>query len=280
MVSCTTSRGIATSGGGLSWSVVDEFTLDTQYGSFSTGLAIRPSDDPSFPSEVWVRGTVGTKSGSLVALRRSTQGGAQDSWRTVTTYAGDTRWSRGIGSDGGLAVGAQGEVYDVGQVAVSVSRKTVENRWTTWRLAPGASSVQVVDQLPVSSYALKAAVDAEGRVYVHGGRNDSEGSVPRASVNGNSGTWGDHDLVPGASFYAMTLDDEGSLYLAGDYGFLLTATDGQVSGGGGIDRFRIKIWDRASDSVVYDNLMGQSDDLKTANPQVLGGGSIVIHQAK
>ena len=67
---------------------------------------------------------------------------------------------------------------------------------------------------------------------------------------------------------------------AGDYGFLLTATDGQVSGGGGIDKFRIKIWDRGTDLVVYDNLMGQSDDLSTTNPQALGGGSIVIHQAR
>jgi hypothetical protein len=41
----------------------------------------------------------------------------------------------------------------------------------------------------------------------------------------------------------------------GDYGFLLTATDGQQPGGGGVDRFRIKIWDRLNgDGVVYDNV--------------------------
>jgi hypothetical protein len=72
----------------------------------------------------------------------------------------------------------------------------------------------------------------------------------------------------------------GKVNNAGDYGFLLTATDGQVSGGGGNDRFRIKIWDRASGIVVYDNVQGASDDLNNANPQALGGGSIVIHQAK
>jgi hypothetical protein len=210
------AKGSSASGGGLSWAVVDEFALDTKYGSFATGVAIRPSDDPSIPSEVWVRGTVGTKSGSLVALRRSTQGGAQASWQTVTTYAGDTRWLRGIGADGGLAVGLQGEVYDVGRQLVQLTRKNTEERWTTWRLAPGASSGQIVDQLPASSYALKAAVDAAGRVYVHGGRSGFDGSVLRASLNGNSGTWDDYDLAPGASFYGMALDDEGSLYLAGD----------------------------------------------------------------
>ena len=46
----------------------------------------------------------------------------------------------------------------------------------------------------------------------------------------------------------------------GDYGFLLTANDGQVSGGGGVDRFRIKVWDRATGSVVYDNQPGAGDD--------------------
>jgi PKD repeat protein len=65
---------------------------------------------------------------------------------------------------------------------------------------------------------------------------------------------------------------------AGDYGFLLTATDGQLPGGGGTDKFRIKIWDRATNHVVYDNRRGVSDDLDNADPQAIGGGSIVIHR--
>lgn len=36
----------------------------------------------------------------------------------------------------------------------------------------------------------------------------------------------------------------------GDYGFLLTATHGAVSSGGGADRFRIKIWERAGGAMV------------------------------
>lgn len=67
---------------------------------------------------------------------------------------------------------------------------------------------------------------------------------------------------------------------SGDYGFLLTATDGQVSGGGGDDRFRIKIWERASGAIVYDNVSSDSDDLSAANPQRLDGGNIVIHVPK
>lgn len=60
------------------------------------------------------------------------------------------------------------------------------------------------------------------------------------------------------------------------YTFLLTATDGDQAGGGGPDRFRIKIWN--SGGVVYDNSLGSPDDIDVANPQVLLSGSIVIHK--
>lgn len=77
--------------------------------------------------------------------------------------------------------------------------------------------MEIVDQFTVSSAAHKVAVDALGRVYVHGRRSGFEGSVVRASVNGNSNTRDDYDLSPGASFDGMTLDDEESLYLAGEH---------------------------------------------------------------
>jgi hypothetical protein len=66
----------------------------------------------------------------------------------------------------------------------------------------------------------------------------------------------------------------GTINGSGSYKFILTAIDGQQPGGGGIDKFRIKIWDSA-DVIVYDNQTGASD---TADPTTaLGGGSIVIH---
>jgi hypothetical protein len=51
---------------------------------------------------------------------------------------------------------------------------------------------------------------------------------------------------------------------------------GQVSGGGGQDQSRIKIWDKVSGATVYDNQLGATDD---ADPStVIGAGSIVIHK--
>jgi PKD repeat protein len=59
------------------------------------------------------------------------------------------------------------------------------------------------------------------------------------------------------------------------YGFLLTARDGDLPGGGGVDRFRIKIWE-ASGTVVYDNQMGKTDNGGATT--ALGGGQIQIHR--
>jgi hypothetical protein len=68
----------------------------------------------------------------------------------------------------------------------------------------------------------------------------------------------------------------GSVNGAAGYGFLLTVTDGDLAGGGGVDKFRIKVWNLADGTTVYDNV-GGSDDLDAANPQAIAGGSVVIH---
>lgn len=52
-------------------------------------------------------------------------------------------------------------------------------------------------------------------------------------------------------------------------------TDGQQPGGGDVDQFRIKIWDVADGTVVYDNQLGDTDD--GAATDAIEGGSIVIH---
>lgn len=67
----------------------------------------------------------------------------------------------------------------------------------------------------------------------------------------------------------------GTIGGSGDYGFMLTATDSKVNGGGSEDTFRIKIWEKATDEVVYDNQMGEDDDSGTGT--ALGGGNIAIH---
>ena len=68
----------------------------------------------------------------------------------------------------------------------------------------------------------------------------------------------------------------GTINGMGEYGFLLTVTDGQLTGGGGVDRFRIKIWLKSTGEIVYDNEIGGDDD---ADPTTaIAGGSIVLHK--
>lgn len=62
----------------------------------------------------------------------------------------------------------------------------------------------------------------------------------------------------------------------GDYGFKLTANDGQVNGGEGVDKFRLKVWDKTTGEVIYDNQIGDDDEADATT--ALGGGSIVIHE--
>lgn len=72
---------------------------------------------------------------------------------------------------------------------------------------------------------------------------------------------------------------EGAINGGGNFGFMLTATDSGINGGGNIDTFRIKIWNQENgDAIVYDNQMGADDDANDGT--VLGGGSIVIHSGK
>ena len=69
----------------------------------------------------------------------------------------------------------------------------------------------------------------------------------------------------------------GSINGVPGYYFMLSAVDGQINGGGGTDKFRMKIWKIVDDAeyVVYDNQMGGAIDAEPTT--TLGGGSIVIH---
>jgi len=66
----------------------------------------------------------------------------------------------------------------------------------------------------------------------------------------------------------------GTINGGGDFAFLVSAVDGDVSGNDP-DTFRIKIWDASTGVVVYDSDMGRGDGAPATT--VLGGGSIVIH---
>jgi uncharacterized repeat protein (TIGR01451 family) len=63
----------------------------------------------------------------------------------------------------------------------------------------------------------------------------------------------------------------GKLNGVAGYDFMVTIIDGNVAGGGGVDKFRIKIWEKVTGIIVYDNQMGASDAADPIMPIGLGG---------
>jgi hypothetical protein len=103
---------------------------------------------------------------------------------------------------------------------------------------------------------------------------ETEFQFKDGDLNFHSSAYDPGSLV--ISGYKATYRGTGTINGNGSYRFLVVAYDGDRPGGGGIDRFRIKITDGAS--TVYDNRMGVSEDIDSADPTSLGGGSIVIHK--
>ncbi len=109
-------------------------------------------------------------------------------------------------------------------------------------------------------------------------RNKKDPSMPDGNTEFKSG-----DLHFKSTSYASLVvagasaqfTGEGTINGRGRYGFMLTVTDGRIAGG--LDMFRIRIWDMENgDAVVYDSQMGAPADAGATTP--LGGGSIVIHK--
>jgi hypothetical protein len=80
-------------------------------------------------------------------------------------------------------------------------------------------------------------------------------------------------VVTGAT---LKLKGLGTFNGNGGYAYLITGTDSKIVGKGGVDGFRVKIWQAASGKVVYDNLPGLTDDSAVTEP--ITRGSITIHK--
>ena len=68
----------------------------------------------------------------------------------------------------------------------------------------------------------------------------------------------------------------GKINGAGGFNFILTVIDGQATNGGDVDKFRMKIWNKSTGAVVYDNQKGTLDNADPATP--VGDGSSIIIQ--
>jgi hypothetical protein len=106
------------------------------------------------------------------------------------------------------------------------------------------------------------------------GQTEFNFEVGNLNFHSESYTW----LV--VSGYKAQYKGTGTINGSGNYQFTLTAYDGKVTGGGGVDKFRIRITDgNNGNALVFDNRNGVPTDMDTADPQAISGGSITIHKA-
>lgn len=88
----------------------------------------------------------------------------------------------------------------------------------------------------------------------------------------------DYDWLVIAGAKAM-YKGTGTINGSGNYGFLLSAVDEELTQSTDVDLFRIKIWDKDNDDeIIYDNMLGEDED---ADPTTaIGGGNIKIHEGE
>ena len=135
-----------------------------------------------------------------------------------------------------------------------------------------------LDPVPPGAYAASPSLTGKANFgfvskYKRGATTptgDTEFQFKAGDLNFHSSTYEWLVIAGARAQYKGT----GTINGGGSYGFLLSAVDGRTPGGGGADKFRIKITDKTSGVVVYDNMMGAADSSAAAT--LLGGGSIAV----
>jgi hypothetical protein len=136
-----------------------------------------------------------------------------------------------------------------------------------WINSPAGASTAYASAIGKANFGFASKYQKDAKVPT----GETEFQFKAGNLNFHSSTY-EWLVVSGAR---AQYRGAGTINGAGNYGFLLTAIDSQINGGGNVDKFRIKIWDVASGSIVYDNQMDATD---TADPTTaISGGSIVIH---
>lgn len=133
--------------------------------------------------------------------------------------------------------------------------------------------------VPAGSYPANPAASGPGRFgfvskYQKGASipvGNTEFQLQTGDLNFHSSSY-DWLVIAGAkALYKGT----GTVNGQRGYAFLVSAIDGSASGGGGVDTFRIKIWNATTDAVLFDNQIG-AGDVATATTAITKG-SITIH---
>jgi len=204
-------------------------------------------------------------------------------WDDGTTTTGTVNESGGSGTCTASHSFTAAGVYTI--VVTVRDNRGAEGSETVWVVVYDASAGFVTGGgwINVAPGSYPANPSLSGRAnfgfnskYKNGGgrpTGETEFNFQVANFNFHSEAY---DWLVVSSFKAQ-YRGTGSVNGVAGYNFQLTGYDGQISGGGGIDKFRIKI--TRNGVTVFDNRMGVPEDPDVADPQAISGGSIVIHRA-
>jgi hypothetical protein len=202
-------------------------------------------------------------------------------WGDNSTSAGTVTESNGIGNVAGSHSYAAAGVY---QTTLSVT--------DTGGLVGQRTSPYIVIYDPNGGYVTGGGTfnSLAGAYVAHPSLTGSAnfGFVAKYPHNGGAPTGNTELHFSDLNFHSSGYDwlvvtgakaqyeGSGQINNAGNFGFTVTVIDGQASGGGGVDKIRMKIWDKNNgNAIVYDNQMGAPD---SSNPTTaISGGSIVLH---
>jgi len=140
-----------------------------------------------------------------------------------------------------------------------------------WIDSPAGASTQYPDAVGKASFGFVSKYK-KGQSTPTG---NTEFQFKAGDLNFHSDSY-DWLVIAGAK---AKFKGSGTINGAGNFGFMLSAIDEELTPSTDVDLFRIKIWDKDDgDAVVYDNNNGETDDADPATE--IAGGQIVIHKAK
>jgi hypothetical protein len=210
-------------------------------------------------------------------------GGCVFTWDDGTTSAGLVSETNGSGSCQATHTYTNAGVYDVGVTVTDDDGASVASGFQfvvvfdpTDGYVNGSGSIMSV----AGSYVPSPKLDGKARFGFHvryskgamvpSGANTFKFRIADLSFQSTGFQW---LVISGAN---AQFKGSGTVNGAGSYTFLITVVDGDQVGGGGIDKYRFKLVDNSTGQVVYDNVMGTSDDPDLANPQQITSGKVVI----
>jgi hypothetical protein len=257
------------------------FYLRTPVGPFCDPLAVTitgPASDAVFPvnTPVALTGSFtpenGPHSAQWTIQGNSFAGTLDETSKTVTDTVSFS--SPGVYSVGLSVADACGNTGSANTVGGLPARIVIIEPTSAAGFANGVGGIASPEGAYIPNPSLTGPASFRFAVKYNNGSSLPSGTTSfkfqRAKLD-FKGTSFDWLVVTGATAQCR---GTGTLDGVSGYNFLWTALDGDLPGGGGVDKFRIKIW--TATGVVYDNQLGEDDTAAPTTP--LSNGTIIIHE--